>query len=583
MHRSSIIDALSGRGQFDTVIKNVKFVNIITKEIYDSEIGIVGGKVAHINQPGEIALEGIEEYDAEGRYAIPGLIDTHVHIESSMMTPANMAKAVLVHGTTAIACDPHEVANVSGIDGVRYIVESTRKLLLKVYVLAPSCVPSVVGIETAGANFNREEIDEIMSMEGVIGLGEVMDFQGVISQNERIMDILDTARKHTRFLQGHAPSLTGRDLSAYLSTGICSCHETSFEEEARYKLRAGMTLECRESSIVHDIDVLVPVLKEFGYPPAATFCTDDREPDDLLDEGHLDYVLRKAVKAGMPPIEAVRMATYNAAKLLDIEGIGHLKPGNAADIVLLDNLEEFIVNEVFVNGELTVKNGKMISLLEKKTYPIERINSVILDQKLVKEDFGVRAEGSEVKVNVIAFNPKVPIVTNLSEAKLPVKNGFADISGREDLSILSVFERHGVNGNKSTCFVKNLGLTHGAIASTVSHDSHNLVVIGKNTDDMLKAAEALIDAGGGIVCVSDGRIEVLLKLPIAGLMSDKPVEELAPLTADLKRMIYEHGIKSVCPILQIGSLALPVIPSVRLTDCGLVDVASQKIIPIIID
>jgi adenine deaminase len=581
MKKNNVIAAAAGEIPFDLVIKNVKFINLITKEIYDSEIGIIEGRIGHINQPGEKTLEGKAEYDAQGRFAAPGLIDTHVHIESSMMTPANMAKAILPHGTTTIACDPHEIANVLGVEGVEYIIDSSRDIPLMVYVLAPSCVPAVVGLETAGAAFNQDEIELIMKMERVIGLGEVMDFPGVIHQSNRMMSIIETAKRYTRFLQGHAPNLSGRGLSAYLASGVCSCHETNFSDEARYKLRAGMTLECRESSIAQNIKALAPVLKECQFPPTATLCTDDREPDDLINDGHLDHVVRRAIAEGIPPLEAIKMATYNAARLIDIPDIGLLKPGNMANIILLDSLDPFSVQEVFVKGVLAAKAGKLIAEIPQKEFPIEKRNTMILKAKPTAESFKIRSSKTSLNVPIISFNPEMPIITDLEQIELPVREGYIDISGREDIAILSVFERHGVNGNHSVCFVKGLGLSRGAIASTVSHDCHNLMVLGKNIPDMLKAVDILSETGGGFVCTADGNVEAVLELPIAGLLSKKPAEEVALKTARLKQKINEFGIHGNFPVLLLlVTFALPVIPNVRLTDCGLVDVNTQALIPI---
>jgi adenine deaminase len=581
MNKNKVIAAATGELPFDLVLKNVKFINLITKEIYDSEIGIIDGRISHINQPGEKPLEGKAEYDAQGRYAAPGLIDTHVHIESSMMTPVNMARAILIHGTTTIACDPHEIANVLGVAGVKYIIDASREIPLMVYVLAPSCVPAVVGLETSGAVFNQAEIAQIMEMERVIGLGEVMDFPGVIHQSERMMSIIETAKKYSRFLQGHAPNLMGRELSAYLAAGICSCHETNFREEARYKLRAGMTLECRESSIAQNIKAIAPVLIESHFPPTVTLCTDDREPDDLLNDGHLDHVVRRAIAEGIPPLEAIKMATYNAAQLIGISDVGFLKPGNLANIILLDSLDNFIVNEVFVKGSLVAKAGKLVMDIPKREFPIEKQNTLILKSKPTAESFKIPSSKDLVKVPVIAFNPQMPIITDLEEIQLPTREGFIDISQRDDIAILSIFERHGVNGNHSVCFVKGLGLTHGAIASTVSHDCHNLLVLGKDIPDMVKAVDVLCETGGGFVCTLDGNVEALLELPIAGLLSDKPAEEVALQTARLKQKINQFGITGNFPaLLLLVTFALPVIPNVRLTDHGLVNVNTQTMIPL---
>ncbi|MCK5128810.1 MAG: adenine deaminase [Clostridiales bacterium] len=581
MKRNIVIDAINGDIPFDLVIKNVKYVNVISREIYESEIGIIDGKIGHVNQVGEAPLDGIKVLDAKGKYAIPGLIDTHIHTESTMMTMANLAEAILVHGTTTIACDPHEIANVLGVDGVKYIIETSKNTPLMTYVLAPSCVPSTEGLETSGAVFTKKEIKQILDIDGVIGLGEVMDFPGVIHQSKRMVNIIEVAKEKNAFLQGHAPMLTGRPLSAYLSTGIKSCHETSFAEEARYKLRAGMTLECRESSIMHDIHVLAEVLKEFNYPENTTLCTDDREPDDLLKEGHLDHVIRVAIKEGIPAIEAIKMATYNAARLLKMDDIGALTPGSRANIVLLDSLDKLIVTDVFINGNHIVEQGILKQQIEKNKYPIEKINTVKIDTPPSIEDFRIKCSKDQATLNVMSYDKDTPIITKLETVNLKAEDGYISISDSDNLSILTVFERHGKNGNKATCLIKGLGLKMGAIATTVAHDAHNLVVVGRNEEDMLMAANTLQQSGGGIVCVLNGKIEALIKLPTAGLLSDKPVAILAEKTALLKQKMREFGIQSSCLLLQIATLSLPVIPEVRLTDRGLVDVNSQKFIPII--
>lgn len=580
---NKVLATINGEYKFDLVIKNVQFVNVVTKEVYKSEIGIVDGLIGHVNQPGEECLEGLEEFDAKGMFALPGLIDTHIHTESTMMTLKNMASAIIPHGTTTIACDPHEIGNVFGIDGVKYILETGNDTPLNVQVLAPSCIPAVDGIETARVAFYKKEIVELLEIEGIEGLGEVMDYPGVIKGNSRIEEILSVARDKKVFIQGHAPSLIGRKLSAYLSQGIESCHETSFAEEARYKLRAGMTLECRESSIVKDISTLAPVMAEFNYPSTLTFCTDDREPDDLLSEGHLDHVIRRAIAEGIPAIEAIKIATYNAAKLLRRDDIGILAPGKRADIVIVDSLEKFDVKNVIISGEFVAKDQLLTKEIKEKSHPIEKINSVTLKNGVSLEDFKIPYHAETVKMNVISYQEDVHIITQLSEEVIPVTNGFVDISNRSDLCMIAVFERHGVNGNKSIALMKNLGLNRGAIASTLSHDSHNLVVIGRNAEDMLKAAETLVETGGGMVCIDSGEKISILEFPVAGLISFDSIEVLAPKVKHFKESVMEFGISSPSPIIQIASFALPVIPFVRITDKGLVDVNSQTIIPTILE
>lgn len=582
-NQNKILSAINGDTKFDLVIKDINFVNVITKETYRSEIGVVDGVIGHVNQPNDPPLAGVVEVNGEGKFAIPGLIDTHIHTESTMMTVSNMAKAIIPHGTTTIACDPHEIGNVFGIKGVEYILESGKETPLNVNVLAPSCIPAVDGLETAGAAFYKDDVEQLLALDGVEGLGEVMDYPGVISNNERMSGILNAAKENNVFIQGHAPSLVGRKLSAYLSQGVESCHETSFAEEARYKLRAGMTVECRESSIVKDIKTLAPVMKEFNYPETLTFCTDDREPDDLLNEGHVDHVIRTAIKEGIPAIEAIKIATYNAANLLRRNDIGSLSPGKRADIVLIDNLESFNVVDVYIAGEHVANQGKLLIELISKTYPIESINSVNLINGVSIDDFKIYTERDKVKVNTISYQEDVPIITKLKEIEFETKDGYVDLSGRDDVFTISVFERHGINGNKATGLMKDLGLKHGAIASTLSHDSHNLIVIGKNYDDMLLAVNKLQETGGGMVCVLDGKVEAILEFPIAGLISPESIETLAPKVKKFKETVEKFGIHSPSPIIQIASFSLPVIPFVRLTDRGLVDVNKQEFIPIIIE
>jgi len=578
----NLIKAANNDIPFDLVIKNVSLVNVYTKEVYASDIGIVDGHIVHATQPGEEPLFGTKEYDGKGKFAIPGLIDTHIHIESSMMNPANLAKAILPHGTTTISCDPHEIGNVMGLEGVKYIIEASKDLPLSVFTLIPSCVPSVESLETAGAAFFAKEIDEMLDWDRVIGLGEVMDFQGILSYKNRIIDILDVAKERDFFIQGHAPTLVGRKLSAYQCAGANSDHETSFAEEARYKLRAGMTLECRESSIVHDIPVLAPILKELGYPENSTLCTDDKEPDDLMREGHIDHVIRMAIKAGAEPIEMIKIATYNAARLLRLEDRGTLASGKKADILLVADLNEFIIDEVFVSGELIAKEGKLIKEFNATSHPAEKINTVILKKEIDAEDLKIKVDGTSAEVNVIAFNKEKHILTECHTETLPIIDGYVDISDRDDLCTLAVFERHGKNGNISVGFVKNFGLKEGAIASTVSHDCHNLVVVGKSYSDMEVALKKLASSGGGIVCIKDGETLAGIELPIAGLMSPDGVDTLADITHKLKTGIRSLGIDTVSPIIQVAAFSLPVIPEIRLTDMGLVNVLTQELMPTVV-
>lgn len=577
------IKAAMGIEEYDLVIRNTQYVNLFTKEIYTSDIGIKNGIIACVTQPGDPPLLCTNEYDAHGRYAIPGLIDTHVHIESSMMTPANMARTIIPHGTTTIACDPHEIANVAGLEGVNYILEASKDIPLSVFILTPSCVPSVVNLETAGAEFGVNEISQIFnSSPRVIGLGEVMDFPGVISCQHRITSILDYVRPLNRFMQGHCPLLTGPNLSAYQTSGVNSCHETAYTDEALYKLRAGMTLECRESSIARNIKAIMPAIITCHYPPNTTLCTDDREPDDLLSEGHIDHVLRRCVEEGGDVIEIIRMATYNAARLLRLYDRGSITPGLRADIILLDSLTPFKVNEVFIAGKLTAKGGNIYNDFTTPVLPFESTNTVHINHRMTADDFTIHLDvaDGEVDLNMIRLDDDYPVVSHLHHQCLPISGGKV-IVNQEDIVYLSVFERHGKKGSSSICLLKNSGLKAGAIASTVSHDCHNLVVIGKNPEDMAIAANELIESGGGFCCVRNSSILASLDLPIGGLISPLPVEKMAPQTKHLKEVITDLGLRGSCPIIQVASFALPVIPHVRLTDMGLVDIETQKFLPLI--
>ena len=576
---NKVIQAAKGEIPFDLVIQNVQYVNLITREVYPAEIGLSDGKIAHVTQPGEGGLEGKMVYDAKGKHALPGLIDTHVHIESSMMNPAHFAEAIVPRGTTTIACDPHEIANVLGTAGVDYILKASEGIPVSVFVLAPSCVPSVPGMETAGAAFGPMEIKEMLKRKRMIGIGEVMDFVGVLDQSERMSGIVSAGIDKNLFVQGHAPSLLGRGLSAYLSAGIESDHETSYIDEAREKLRAGMVLECRESSIVHDLEALVPVIKELRYPDTTTLCSDDREPDDLLREGHLDHGIRRAIELGMPPMEILRMATIHGARLLRLHDRGILTPGKRADLILVEDLNTFVVDEVFVAGKLTAKLGEMTVEVAVPTHEVEERNSVHLDRPITENDFEISAMGEQVEMNVIAYTPENHILTKRVVREFAVEAGNVKL-GEEEFCRLAVFERHGVNGNRSIGVIQGFGLKEGAIASTVSHDCHNLVVVGKDPRDMKIAAEALVASGGGIVCVKGGKQIAMVELPIAGLMSKKGLGEMAEETRHLKETIISFGINAVSPIIQVAAFSLPVIPEIRLTDMGLVDVIHQSWIPL---
>lgn len=575
--------AAATKGPFDLVFTNIKLVNVFTEEVYDAEIGVTGGVVAYITAPGEKGLLGADMVDGKGRYAVPGLIDTHIHVESSMMTPRYYSEVCANGGVTTIVGDPHEICNVIGEEAFHYMQADAEKAKMRVLFAVPSCVPAVPGMETSGAEFGPEEVARLMESGGV-GLAEVMDFVGVINDYDRMSAIVAEAEKHHLPAFGHAPLANEQTLEAYIASGIASCHESTCAEEVKTKIRCGMTVECRESSACHDLAAIVPALKEMGWPDNACFCTDDREPDDLITEGALDNTVRRAIELGMPAVKAIRMGTLNAARLIDQPRLGAIAPGRMADIVLLDELESFKISEVYVEGELVSKNGTLVTPVdETPAGEVELRNTVILKKAPEAADFLLSAKGDTAKVHTIVFNDAVPILTALGTEELPVKDGFVDILSREDICYLTVFERHGKGGEHTTCLVQGCGLTHGAMASTISHDCHNLIVLGRDADEMALAANQLQAVGGGVVSVDGGKVTGLLELPVGGLMCADTVEAMAPRVLAIKKAVRALGMKGQNPIIQPGAFALTVIPDVRVSNLGLVDVYNQKFLPVVIE
>ncbi len=573
-----VMNAATGKEKFDLVLLNTKFINVLTKEIYKADICIKNGRIAYVSMPGEEStFEALEYYDAQRKYACPGLIDTHVHIESSMVTPAKFAKAVIPHGTTTVLADPHEICNVIGLKGMDYFLEASENILLKVFMAAPSCVPSVVGVETSAGIFSGTEIGKMLQHDRVLSLGEVMDYRGVINQEKRMMEVMEAAKEAGKVVQGHLADVSARELAAYMIAGCESNHEARLLEEARMSLRSGMTLECRHASNYHNIAVLAQAVKELHYPENAVLCTDDREPDDLLLEGHMDAAVKEAIRAGIDPVEAIRMSTLHSAKFMRLTDRGALRPGFIADILLLDSLEEFTVNEVFVEGKLTAKEKHMLTDIEEPKTRFASENTMYMKRPLTKADFEIRADQGAF-LHTITFNPEDPFLTELDSHYFESESGILDID--DNFCTMAVLERHGVNGNIGLAPIKNFGFRYGAVAGTVSHDCHNLFVIGKDADDMLIAANRLIETGGGFVCVKDKKISSEATLNICGLICAKEVSEIAKDVEKVKKDIIEMGIQAISPLNVLTAFSLAVFPKVRLTDHGIVDTIEQVKIPL---
>ncbi len=579
--------AALGSEPFDLVLENLQFVNLNTEEIYPAQIGIKSGRIAHVTPPGGTGLVGKLHRDCRNAFALPGFIDSHVHIESSMLTPGNFAQAVVPHGTTTVVADPHEFCNVLGTAGMAYLRDASRDIKLRVLLAAPSCVPPLVGAETNYATFGPEEIREMLAMPETISLGEVMDYPGVIHQSRRMQDILAAARRSGKIIQGHIIDPTDRELSAYLAAGCESDHECRTLEDALLKLRSGMTLECRYGSTAKNVPVEAEALARLNYPLNATLCTDDREPHDLVEIGHLDAALRSAVRHGVPALKALQMATRNAALFLGLRDRGNLRAGSRADIVLLRDLTDFQVEAVFIEGEPVAENGRMTVAVPVPDLPFEKQNTVRIKPGLSAASFRFPVPADRqnpppdrVTLNCLTFPAGDPFLTKLLPTAFPLRDGFADLSAKPGFAALAVLERHHASGNLALVPVHNTGLREGAVAGTVSHDSHNLFVFGMNPGDMLAAVERIVQLGGGFVAVRRGEVAAEVPLPVAGLVSKRPATEVAGEMAAMKKALGEMGLGGEAPLHMLTWFSLAVLPEVRLTDQGLFDTVRQVFLPI---
>lgn len=579
-NKKALLKAALGEIDADLAVKNCRLVNVFTGEIYPVVVYVKEGFIAHVERE---ALEGPyrakEVFDGEGRYLIPGFVDSHMHIESSMMVPRNFAKVIVPHGTTTIVHDPHELGNVYGVEGVRYMHDSAEGLPMRQLVDIPSCVPAVPGCENAGAEFFADEIRELAKLERVVGLAEVMDFYGVMHGDDRMMDIIAAAEECGLYLQGHAPGVSGRALSAYLCGGPYTCHETRGSAEAMEKLRMGMYVDSRESSITKNVEAIWEGVKGSRYFDTLTLCTDDRESDDLLHEGHMNAVVRKAISCGMDPVDAIKSATINTAREIGIAHLGAIAPGYTADMVLTKDIRTLWADVVFFGGKIVARDGKLTEPVEDITYDLETRNSMNL-APVSEEDFVIEApvQNGTVKVNVMKYQSLDSSVTDLSTAELTVKDGRLILG--EGMAFVAVLNRYG-KGTKALGIVENFGLKEGAIASTVSHDSHNLTIVYFDPSDAAVAANELIAQGGGMTAVAGGSVLNTLRLEVGGLMTKLEAEALTVEAAKMKEIERGMGITvPVNPLLRIVSLALPVVPNVKMSDLGIVNVADQTMIPL---
>lgn len=569
MDLATMIAMAQGREPAEIVLKNGRLVNVYTGEIYPAEIAIAHSRIVGVGE----GFSGKEVHDLGGRYLCPGFIDAHVHIESAMVPPHEFARAVVPRGTTTVIIDPHEIANVLGLEGIRFMFDSTKYNPLSVFVMMPSCVPAT-DMETAGAYLRWYDIAPQLHDEWVLGLGEMMNYRGVVDGDE---EVLNKLRGFSNSISdGHAPGVTGRELLAYAAAGIGSDHETTTVAEMQERLRLGMYVFIREASNARNLATLVAGVND-SNSRRVCFCSDDRQPSDLLSEGHIDFMIRKATAGGIDPITAIRMATLNPAEYFRLHDRGGIAPGKRADLVVFPDLNAVRAEMVFRGGKLVARDGQPIPW-ERPARPAFLRSSMNCNPEAVR----LRIDALGKKGRIIGLIPNQLITEELIE-DLPVRDGEVVADPGRDIAKIAVSERHLATGNTGVGLVKGMGLGRGAIASTVAHDSHNLIVIGMDDESMMTAIRAAIEMRGGMVA-SDGRqVLARLALPIAGLMSDRPIEKVRDEMEELLAACRRLGSQLHDPFMAMSFLALPVIPALKITDKGLVDVRKFQIVPLFTD
>ncbi len=572
--------AASARGDqpFDLAILNVQLVNVFTAEIYPADIGIVGERFAYVERAGANPLQARRVIDGSGLWAAPGFVDGHVHNESSMCTPARYAETILPLGTTTVCTDPHEIGNVLGMRGVRYMLDASQGLPLRYYVTVPSCVPAVPNIETAGATFTHREVAEMLQWERVIAIAEAMDFVGLANQVGNITPIVEVGQQANVPIEGHAPFVTGRFLQAYLAAAgpRASDHESLSADNMLEKVRMGMMVYARVSSFLDVTPELVRAVNSAPDTRMFGFCTDDIHPNQLLQFGHLNFGMRRLIDAGLDPIKVYQMATLNVAQHYGLYGLGGVAPGWLADLVLLDDLKGVSVRHVITGGTLRVEDGRLLEPVAEPVPPLLE-NTMRLPSGMSMESFTPKTDGNGT-VRVNAINLANLIDTRLDVIELTAMDGRISFPLPEGVALAAVVGRHAQGRPPSLAFVTNFPIQSGAIASTVSHDSHNLVIIGKTPADLFTAAETLQQGGGGLAAVKDGKVIGSVPLPIAGLLSPLTVTEIARQVDSFDAVMPQLGLPPMFPITLLA-LALPVIPTIRLTDIGMVDIFTQQFVP----
>ena len=558
--KQRIIAVAAGREKADLVLKNAKYLNVFSNEFLCGDIAVANGLIAGVGK-----YDGKTEIDVSGKLVLPGFIDAHIHLESSMVTPAEFAKAVVAHGTTTVITDPHEITNVMGIDGVEYMIQASQNLPIDVHFMMPSCVPATE-IDESGAELDCKDIDLYLDNKKVLGLAEMMNYVGVINGDKNVLSKIVTSQAHHKKIDGHAPELSGNDLNAYIAAGVYSDHECSTFENALEKLRKGQFIMIREGTAAHNLKALMPLLTQ-RYYSRCMFATDDKHPSDLLYGGHIDYIVKQALKNGADPIVALKTATHHAARYFLLNNKGAIASGYLADIVVVDNLEDFNVETVF-------KCGKLVFDGEVKDF-----SAPTVDEKLAEKCFDTFHLDS-VTPSSFKVDGKLGLIGLVGGELLTRNLGTADkIDVENDILKIACIERHKGTNHIGVGYVKGYSLKSGAVATSVAHDSHNIITVGCNDDDIAVAVNAIKDSKGGIAVVENGKIKALLELPIAGLMSDEPLTTVNEKLENAKSSAYELGAdKSIDPFMTLSFLSLPVIPSLRITTKGVFDAENWKML-----
>lgn len=562
------IDITLNKTKIDLLIKNVKLINTFSGDIYKTDIAVHNGKIAGF---GEYRAKNV--IDARGMFASPGFIDGHVHIESSMVKIPEFAKVVLPCGTTSVVIDPHEIANVLGMEGIKYMLSSSVDAMLGVYVMLPSCVPST-NLETSGAMLSSHDLSLLLNDERILGIAEIMNYPGVINKDEELLKKIAIA--NNKIIDGHAPFLSGKNLYAYISAGIRSDHESSDIQEAREKLRAGMFVMIREGTAAKNLKSLICLVNN-SNSRKFLFVTDDRHLDDIEVEGHINYLVKKAIEYGVEPLKAIQMATINAAEYFGLKNLGAILPGYLADIIIFDDFKKMNIKMVFKNGVLVSKEGQIIDGIIKEYK--EKLRGTINVRWIEHDDFALKAETKKARVINVIPNE---IITKMSIENVKGDGGYVSSDTERDILKIAVIERHMASGRIAKGLVRGFKLKKGAIASSISHDSHNIVVIGTHDGDMYEAAVGVVKMQGGITAALNGQILESLPLPVAGLMSDRSADFVKTKIKRLKEVARYLGSDLPDPFMAMSFLTLPPIPEIKITDRGIIDANKFKVVDLFV-